>query len=565
MVQPSQKWLDKFNGTLVPEMFVKITYSITEPGLQEDATPNTNGEVLFSNVSSVIDNSTQSYTKYATGELNFTQLNGTYKLPPESIPESVSFTLTTLDYNALETSAGDILAGIEMSYPDEAGYISELCVTESNHPIVTVSFSKIHTVAIPGISIVWSTTFNEWATSFKLTAYSGSTVVSTKTVTGNTDVSCEVDWEISNYDSVSIEVLEWCIPNRRARMEKIHLGRFIVFEKKDIFSYKHESTRDPISGQLPNDSITFTVDNSTQKWSPINPEGLYKYLYERQPISVEYGMDLDGTTEWITGGKFFLSEWSVPSNSIEAGFTARDAFGYLMVSNYTGRMYGTLYEMAYDALELLSDNVATFQIADELKNYSTDITKQDKSNYKDSDILQMVANAAGMAMYQTRDGVIVLDRIPDISSAKANLAGEIDIINNFNWPEITFSSPLKNVTCSIDVKSSDGTSTTSKTYSYPESPTGSGATQTVSNEMLTESVLSQDKNILTEAYKVLSNRRKVSLEYRASPHFDALDYVLIHHQFGYSSVLLTTSFSYQYSGCFHGTVEGYLLEGADVR
>ena len=402
MVQPSQKWLDKFNDTLVPEMFVKIVYSITEPGLQEDATPSTNGEVLFSNVSSVVDNSTQAYTKYATGELNFTQLDGSYKLPPENVPESVSFILTTLDYNSLETSNGSILLGTEMSYPDEAGYISELCVTESKHPTVTLSFSKVHTAFIPGISIVWSTTFDEWAKSFKLTAYSGSTVVSTKIVSNNADVSCEVDWDVSGYDSISIEVLEWCLPNRRARIEKIQLGRFIAFEKNDIFSYKHESTRDPISGQLPNDSITFTIDNSQQKWNPINPEGLYKYLYERQSISVEYGMDLDGTTEWITGGKFFLSEWSVPSNSIEASFTARDAFGYLMASSYTGRMYGTLYEMAYDALELLSDNIATFQISDELKNYNTDITKQDKSNYKDSDILQMVANAAGMAMYQTR-------------------------------------------------------------------------------------------------------------------------------------------------------------------
>lgn len=563
MVQPSQKWLNKFNDTLVPEMFVKIIYSITEPGLQEDAIPSTNSEVLFSNVSSVVDNSTQAYTKYATGELNFTQLDGTYKLPPENVPESVSFILTTLDYNALETSSGAILLGTEMSYPDEAGYISELCVTENNYPIVTLSFSKIHTAAIPGISIVWSTTFDEWATSFKLTAYSGSTIVSTKIVSSNADVSCEVDWNVSGYDSISIEVLEWCLPNRRARIEKIQLGRFIVFEKNDIFSYKHESTRDPISGQLPNDSITFTVDNSQQKWNPINPEGLYKYLYERQTISVEYGMDLDGTTEWITGGKFFLSEWSVPSNSIEASFTARDAFGYLMASNYTGRMYGTLYEMAYDALELLSDNIATFQISDELKNYSTDITKQDKSNYKDSDILQMVANAAGMAMYQTRDGTIVIDRIPDISVAKANILGEISVINNFSWPEITFSSPLKNVTCSIGVKSGD--STTSKTVSYPESATGDGATQSVSNEMLSESILAQPKNILTESYKILSNRRKASLSYRASPHFDALDYVLVHHQFGYSSVLLTTNFTYEYSGCFHGTVEGYMLEGADVR
>lgn len=563
MVQPSQRWLDKFNETLVPETFVKITYAITEPGLQEDAIPSTNGEVSFSDVSSVVNNESLNYTKYATGELNFVPLDGTFQIPFANVPESTLYTLTTPEYDALTTSDNDVLLCNLFIYPEEAGYVSEFCVSDSYHPKITLSFSKLHTAKIPGVTITWSQTCNEWATSFKLTAYSGKAVVSTKTVQNNDSVLSEVEWEISGYDSVSLEILSWCIPNRRARLEKIQLGQFIVFEKNGIFSYTHESSRDPISGQLPNDSITFTVDNSQQKWNPINPEGLYKYLYERQQISVQYGMDVDGTTEWIDGGKFFLSEWSVPANSIEASFTARDAFAYLMASNYTGRMYGTLYEMAYDALELLSDSIATFRISEELKNYSTDITSQSKSDYKDSDILQMVANAAGMAMYQTREGVIVLDRIPDISTASANLAGEIGIINNFSWPEITFSSPLKNVSCTVNVKS--GSSSESKEYSYPSHPSCEGATQTISNEMLSESILAQPKNALTESYKVLSNRKKVSLSYRASPHFDALDYVLIHHQFGYSSVLLTTRFSYEYSGCFHGTVEGYLSEGADVR
>ena len=35
MVRPSQKWIEKFSETLVPEMFVRITYGVTEPGLQE--------------------------------------------------------------------------------------------------------------------------------------------------------------------------------------------------------------------------------------------------------------------------------------------------------------------------------------------------------------------------------------------------------------------------------------------------------------------------------------------------------------------------------------------------
>mgnify|MGYP006907954516 CR=1 FL=1 len=530
MVQPSDKWLEKFNNTLVPEMFVRITYSITEPGLQNDATPSTNGETLFSNVSSVTDISELSYTKYATGEPNFAVLDGTFKLFDKS--------------------------GIQ-----EAGYVSELCVSDSNHPVLTLSFSKIHTADIPGITIKWSSTFEEWATSFKLTAYSESKAVSSITITDNHSVVTDVDWDISGYDSMSIQVLTWCIENRRARIEQVQLGRFLIFEKQNIISYEHNSTRDPISGQLPKDSITFTIDNSNQTWNPLNPEGMYRYLYERQQLTVDYGMEIDNKVEWITGGRFFLSEWSVPSNSIEASFTARDAFAYLMTSPYTGRMYGTLYEIAYDALELLSEDVATAQISDELKSYSTDITSDNKSNYKNSDILQLVANATGMALYQTRDGVIVLDRVPDFFVSKTRYDGEISELNNYSYPEISFSSPLKNVSCSVNVKS--GSSTVSKTYSYPEKTNGSGVTQTVNNVMLSENILTQSKNILTEAYRILSNRKKASLECRISPHFDALDFILIHHQFGYSSVLLTTGIKYKYSGCFKGTIEGYMLEGSD--
>lgn len=529
MVQPSQAWLDKFNDTIVPEMFLRITYSVTEPGLQDDALPSTNGEVPFSTVESITSlDDRKAYAKYGTGEPNLTILDGSELIP---------------DLSAIQ----------------DAGYISESVVSSSNSPVVTFSFSELHKASIPGVIITWSNTFNEWATDFVVTARNGSTVVAEKVVAGNDDVTTEVELEIANYNSISITVKGWCIQNRRARIEQVQLGGFVIFTKNQVLSYEHESERDPISGQLPKDSISFSIDNSNQTWNPLNPEGMFKYLYERQPISVEYGMDIDGTIEWIDGGQYFLSEWSVPANGIEASFKARDAFSYLMTSQYTGRMYGTLYQMAYDALELIGESVATFRISNELKNYSADITKEDKGDYKNSDILQMVANAAGMALYQTRDSVIVIDRIPDIAQARRVIAGEITELNNYKYPETEFASPIKNVT--VTISKTSGSETVKETVSYPQNATGSGATQTVTNPVVGANVLEQNKNILTEAYKVLSNRRLATLEYRASPHYDALDFVRIHHQFGYSSVLLTTRFVYKYTGSFRGTVTGYMLEG----
>lgn len=520
MEHPSQAWLDKFNDTLVPEEFVEISYNSTEPGVQEDATASATAQVPFGNIENTTKELDRVLTKYATGETNLHVLDGSFRLLPDSVP-----------------------------YAD-AGFISQTLVSDSSHPRIILSFGSVHTRAVPGLTVVWSSMMNEWAAKFKLTAYKGTAVVSTITVSNNRSVYSKTEWEIYGYDSIAIDILEWSIPNRRARIEWIMVGLHKVYSKKDLVSYTHTSSRDPISAQLPKDSIEFSLDNSQKTWDAINPRGMFRYLYERQEVDVRYGMDVDGETQWINGGKFYLSEWSVPSNGLEASFTARDALEFMMTSNYTGRKTGTLYQMCYDALETLPSNVPSFYISEELKEYSTDISSE-KTSYKNSDILQLAANAAGMALYQTRDGHIRIERV-NLTAEEGTEVYEIPVINNFQWPEISFASRVKNVSCNVN----------GKEHLYPEGSNAEGVTQTVSNELLTEAMLVKSKNSITEAYAMLANRKKVELEYRASPHIDAFDHVKFNHNFGYASSVFVTESKYQYTGCFKGTISGYVL--ADV-
>lgn len=520
MEHPSQAWLDKFNDTLVPEEFVEISYNSTEPGVQEDATASATAQVPFGNIENTTKELDRVLTKYATGETNLHVLDGSFRLLPDSVP-----------------------------YAD-AGFISQTLVSDSSHPRIILSFGSVHTRAVPGLTVVWSSMMNEWAAKFKLTAYKGTAVVSTITVSNNRSVYSETEWEIYGYDSIAIDILEWSIPNRRARIEWIMVGLHKVYSKKDLVSYTHTSSRDPISAQLPKDSIEFSLDNSQKTWDAINPRGMFQYLYERQEVDVRYGMDVDGETQWINGGKFYLSEWSVPSNGLEASFTARDALEFMMTSNYTGRKTGTLYQMCYDALETLPSYVPSFYISEELKEYSTDISSE-KTSYKNSDILQLAANAAGMALYQTRDGHIRIERV-NLTAEEGTEVYEIPVINNFQWPEISFASRVKNVSCNVN----------GKEHLYPEGSNAEGVTQTVSNELLTEAMLVKSKNSITEAYAMLANRKKVELEYRASPHIDAFDHVKFNHNFGYASSVFVTESKYQYTGCFKGTISGYVL--ADV-
>lgn len=521
MVEVSDKWKEKFNETLVPESFVEITCGITEPGINKKATIVTSSAAPFSTFHNIALSDNASISRYSTGEPNLTVLDGSCNIVPSSPPYGTT------------------------------GFLSAEIFDDSNHPVIRLELPSENKSSVPGVSICWSTVFGEYATDFSVSAYLGTSKLKTVTVNGNKSVRSDVEVELSGFDAVEIEVLKWCLPDRRVRVEQVKIGRYLVFDKTKILSYSHSSARDPISGQLSQESISFSLDNSDRAWDSVNPQGIYKYIYERQPVTVRYGMDVDGKTEWVSGGMFFLSEWSVPANSIEASFQARDAFLYLSSTKYTGRKYGTLYEMCYDALELLEADEITFDISDELKDYSTDITS-DESTYHNSDILQLAANAAGMALYQTRDGVIKINRVYGADTSNPVL--DIPVLNNYSWPEITFAQNMLNV-----VTTAGGV-----TYAYPESPSGKGVSQTLSNVMLTKDILAKSRNALTESYGVLSNRRKASLTYRASPTIDALDMVKIHHQFNYDAVLLATNVKYTFNGCFKGTVEGYMMADAQA-
>lgn len=521
MVEVSDKWKEKFNETLVPESFVEITCGITEPGINKKATIVTSSAAPFSTFHNIALSDNASISRYSTGEPNLTVLDGSCSIVPSSPPYGTT------------------------------GFLSAEIFDDSNHPVIRLELPSENKSSVPGVSICWSTAFNEYATDFSVSAYLGAKKLKTVTVNGNKSIRSDVEVELSGFDAVELEVLKWCLPDRRVRVEQVKIGRYLVFDKTKILSYSHSSARDPISGQLSQESISFSLDNSDRTWDSVNPQGIYKYIYERQPVTVRYGMDVDGKTEWVSGGMFFLSEWSVPANSIEASFQARDAFLYLSSTKYTGRKYGTLYEMCYDALELLEADEITFDISDELKDYSTDITS-DESTYHNSDILQLAANAAGMALYQTRDGVIKINRVYGADASNPVL--DIPVLNNYSWPEITFAQNMLNVVTTVG----------NATYAYPENPSGKGVSQTLSNVMLTKGILAKSRNALTESYGVLSNRRKASLTYRASPTIDALDMVKIHHQFNYDAVLLATNVKYTFNGCFKGTVEGYMMADAQA-
>lgn len=515
MVETSAEWNACYEKRLLPETFIKLQYGITEPGLNAAATLTGTYAESFSTTADLANEQIKPIVAYANLERNSWRLDGSramYAVPPVN----PGFTSSKLSGSAS---------------------------TFSYYPKVTITFSEVHTVLIPGITITWSNSFNEFAVKFRIQVYNGTTTVLDKTISDNNSVVSVVEQDIQNYDKIVITVMSWCQPYRRARIESIYLGILQIYTKSDLLEYKHEQTVDLLSASLPKNSITFKLDNSDNRWNPDSPTGVYKYLQEMQKIQAEYGMKVANGIEYIHGGTFWLTEWSTTNNKLEASFTARDAIAW-MSDDYTGTRSGTLYEIAtaafvQAALENLSDGSPSYQIDESLQNTSVNFS-EDTSSYSIAEILQMVAHAGQCLLYQNSKGVMCISPIND--SVNSYTIGNF---NSFSEPEITLSKPLKAV--SVTYGQNTETITVGST----------GVTQTVDSPLILTQALANA--VGAHAAEVLKGRKTVKGEYRANPCLEAGDAVHVQNRFATNDARITSITYSTTGGGFTGKYEGRIL------
>lgn len=512
MIPVSDAWKDIHQRLILPEGHIEITCEISEVGLQSLATASGTNEAVFSDVSKVADGGGTS-PKYATNELNMWALDGSMTVLPDS------------DY-------------------ETAGYVSDISESGS----VTFTLPSVRTVAIPGVTITWSSVYGEYPPVFTVTAKNGDTVVAELTVTDNTEKTCVVDLELVNYDSVTVTVQNWCLPYRRARIESISLGHTLTLTKNDILGYTHENHGDILSGELPKNSIEFSLNNIDGRWNPNNPSGMEKYLSERQKLTVRYGFTMDdGTVEWVQAGVFYLTEWNAPSNGLEARFAARDIFTYLENAYLSGEVtYGT-------ALDELLLGVFSHEGLPEDFTYSIDseALKVNKAGewyvdknieeYTLAEIIQLCANASALVTYQDRYGVLHVDQF-NTSPSDYMIPKSL----SYSHPEIELSKPLKKVVVAVDVDD------------YELEVGSTGEEQVIINPFISDYYTGAAKVAELNAL-VLSTRKKVIGDFRGDPRLELFDVVVVESKYGNLFPVAITNIKYSFNGSFNATYEGRVL------
>ena len=203
MIIVSDGWKEAHKQRLLPETFIELSYSVTEPGLQQEALATANMEESYSDTESVVSGITVDREKYGTLEWNFWGLDGSFSY--------------------IDTE------------PENPGYVTSEPSGEDTTfealPTIQISFLNQHIDPIPGVTITWSETFSEWAVRFRIAAYNGDALVAETLVEDNASPLSKVWIDLADYNGIVVEVLQWSHPQHRARVSQIFLGIQAIYTK----------------------------------------------------------------------------------------------------------------------------------------------------------------------------------------------------------------------------------------------------------------------------------------------------------------------------------------------
>ena len=499
MISVSNAWETAQTQTLLPEMFVEIVYTVTEPDLQNRAEVSANYPEEFSDVEQLLDLTNKKGEAYGVLDYGCWGLDGSFGY----------FDGTPVD----------------PGYVDKNYSTGDGSINVTPYPTIVLNFAERQKVVIPGLIITWNEVFGGWATDFRITVSNAGGIQARETVRGNTDVRSTIILDMVDYSKITIEILKWSHPHQRIRCMGVQLGIEKVYTKDDLIGFEHTQSVDLLSATLPQSSIKFELRNDDARWNPDNPEGFEKYLMEQQEVKVRYGMDIAGTTEWIDGGVFWLSEWETPANGLEVVFTARDTFD-LMTGAYTGTFTGSLYDIAIAAfneaeLPALSDGSSRYFVDESLKNITVELTRDDKE-YVISEILQMVAHAGCCVLYQDRKGVI---RIEPWNRTYTDYKIEPGV--SYSHPEYTINKPLKAVSVGYGVNDER----------LIIDVNDKGEVQTIDNPFICTAA--DARRVGETAKDLLKNRKVISGDFRADLRMDALDVVLVASKYAANAIGVT--------------------------
>ena len=357
--------------------FLKVKFNIVDPETNPDL--SSNSEEIFSDLNNIKETTIPQTKNYATLEKNFWLLNDSQPI-----------------YGSEE---------LEQTYV--SSYMSDKNCLFSDKACITLT-SSIYLTTL-GLTMVFDSIDKNYAKKLKVKAYRDSTMIMDKdyTLSSYSDRLIFADnEELVRWNKIEIYFIESSLPYRRIRVNQLLFGIMETYTDENLISAESKEKTTMINSELPTHTFKFTIDNMNKLFNPDNPQGWYRYILQQQPISYEWGYQLDdGTIEWILGGKMLLTG-SVEVGENQVSFSTTSLINYLTkvykkgVYNSSGR---SLYDLAVDVLEDSNIDSSQYNLWSGLKSIKTDAPLP---KLEARQLLQIIATTGNCILFTNRENVI---------------------------------------------------------------------------------------------------------------------------------------------------------------
>lgn len=357
--------------------FLKVKFNIVDPETNPDL--SSNSEEIFSDLDNIKETTIPQSKNYATLEKNFWLLNDSQPI-----------------YGSEE---------LEQTYV--SSYMSDKNCLFSDKACITLTSSVYLTTL--GLTMVFDSIDKNYAKKLKVKAYRDSTMIMDKdyTLSSYSDRLIFADnEELVRWNKIEIYFIESSLPYRRIRVNQLLFGIMETYTDENLTSAESKEKTTMINSELPTHTFKFTIDNMNKLFNPDNPQGWYRYILQQQPISYEWGYQLDdGTIEWILGGKMLLTG-SVEVGENQVSFSTTSLINYLTkvykkgVYNSSGR---SLYDLAVDVLEDSNIDSSQYNLWSGLKLIKTDAPLP---KLEARQLLQIIATTGNCILFTNRENVI---------------------------------------------------------------------------------------------------------------------------------------------------------------
>ena len=357
--------------------FLKVKFNIVDPETNPDL--SSNSEEIFSDLDNIKETTIPQTKNYATLEKNFWLLNDSQPI-----------------YGSEE---------LEQTYV--SSYMSDKNCLFSDKACITLTSSVYLTTL--GLTMVFDSIDKNYAKKLKVKAYRDSTMIMDKdyTLSSYSDRLIFADnEELVRWNKIEIYFIESSLPYRRIRVNQLLFGIMETYTDENLISAESKEKTTMINSELPTHTFKFTIDNMNKLFNPDNPQGWYRYILQQQPISYEWGYQLDdGTIEWILGGKMLLTG-SVEVGENQVSFSTTSLINYLTkvykkgVYNSSGR---SLYDLAVDVLEDSNIDSSQYNLWSGLKSIKTDAPLP---KLEARQLLQIIATTGNCILFTNRENII---------------------------------------------------------------------------------------------------------------------------------------------------------------